>query len=336
MSAPAPVPPAPGTYLVTGTNGFIGTHLLRRLVAAGCEVIAADLTPPAVLPAGVSFVRVDLADAASVRRSLAGLRPQFAVHLAAKVGDWGPRAQYESVNVEGARALLGAVCAAGVSRAVHISSIAAMGLDAGAAADESSPPLGAGDPYSDTKAAGERAARALAAEGAPITVVRPGDVYGIGSVPWVLRPLALMRHRRMVLVDGGRGHFAHTHVENLLDGVLLALRREVRGDDVFIVTDGDHGVTMGEYFTRLAEACGLPRPTLSLPRRVAEAVGGACELGARVTGLTPPFTRVSIGYVSRRGSFSIARARRELGYTPRVDLAEGLRALGDHYREARP
>jgi nucleoside-diphosphate-sugar epimerase len=142
----APRPPE-GSFLLTGAGGFIGAHLTRRLLEAGREVILADLTPPATLPAGAQYVRIDLRDKGSVRQGLQGLRPTWAVHLAAKVGDWGPRADFESVNVTGARALLEGVCERGVTRAVHISSIAAMGLDAGPRADASAPPVGAGDAY---------------------------------------------------------------------------------------------------------------------------------------------------------------------------------------------
>lgn len=332
---PNPADPPKGGYVVTGAGGFIGSHLIRRLLDAGCEVIAADLTPPAVLPRGASYVRVDLRDRATVRRALAGLRPNYAIHLAAKVGDWGPRDDFEAINVLGARALLEAVCDAGVTRALHVSSIAAMGFDAGAHADETAEPVGARDAYSDTKAAGERAARALIAQGAPITVVRPGDVYGVGCVPWVRRPIELLRTGRMVLVEGGRGHFAHVHVENLLDGMLLALGAERARGEVFIVTD-DAECTVGEYFTRLADVCDLPRPRWSLPRRAAEALAAGFELTARATGTAPPFSRAAIGYVLRRGGFSIAKARAVLGYAPRVTLDEGLREIGQRYRaEAR-
>lgn len=331
MSDAPPVSPPEGTFLVTGASGFIGAHLTRRLLAAGREVILADLAPPAVLPAGAGFTRIDLRDPASVRRGLQGVRPDYAVHLAAKVGDWGSRADFEAVNVAGARALLDAACEGGARRVIHVSSIAAMGLDAGAHADETAAPVGAGDAYSDTKAGGEREALRLIEGGAPITVIRPGDVYGVGCVPWVNRPIELLRRGQMVLVEGGAGHFAHVHVDNLLDGFLLALGLESAKGRTYIVTD-DHECTVGEYFTRLADVCGLDRPRRAVSRPVAEALAGAMELAARVTRRPPPFSRAAIGYVLRRGGFDIARARAELGYAPRVSLDEGLAEVGRAYR----
>lgn len=328
----APAAPPEGRYLVTGASGFIGTHLLRRLVAAGREVVALDAAPPAVIPAGVRYARCDLRDAGAVRDAVASAGADHLVHLAAKVGDWGAFADFEAVNVTGTRNVLDALAAGRVRRAVHLSSIAAMGLATARDADESVGPFATGDAYSATKGAGEMVAREFQRAGAPVVVVRPGDVYGVGSVPWVVRPVELMRRRQMVLVDGGRGHFAHVHVDNLLDAVLLALGHDGVEGETFVVTDGDAGCTVGEYFTRLADAAGVPRPAASVPRPLARALGAAMEGVARVTGRAPPFTRTAVDFVLRRGSFNVAKARTVLGWSPRVTLDEGLAGIREHYR----
>lgn len=333
MSDATQTPIAPGRYLVTGASGFIGARLVRRLLDAGCEVTAADLAPPPVIPAGLRYVRVDVRDRDSVQAAVRPGEVDYAVHLAAKVGDWGPLREYEAVNVSGTRHVLEALGRAGVKRAVHLSSIAAMGLDAGDLADESVGPLATGSPYEATKGASEMVARELQRAGAPLVIVRPGDVYGVGSVPWVVRPVALLRARKMVLVDGGRGHFAHVHVDNLLDAVLLALGNERAEGETFIVTDGDTRCTIGEYFARLADAAGAPRPTLSVPAPAARALALVMESVARLTGRPPDFTRVAVDFVLRRGSFRIEKAREALGWSPRVSLDEGLAAIARHYRD---
>ncbi len=327
-------PPPPGRYVVTGASGFIGTHLTRRLLDAGCEVTHLDLAPSPVIPPGVRYARCDLRDRASVRAAIAPGTVDYAVHLAARVGDWGTFAEFEAINVTGTRHALEALADAGARRVVHVSSIAAMGLDAGELADETVGPFASGDPYSATKGAGEMVARELQRAGAPVVIVRPGDVYGVGSVPWVVRPVELMRKRQMVLVEGGRGHFAHAHVDNVIDGALLALASDRAAGETFILTDGDARCTIGEYFTRLADAAGVARPTRSVPRPVAKAMGLALEAVARVTGRPPPFTRAAVDFLLRRGSFRIDKARDVLGWSPRVTLDEGLRQIADHYRHA--
>jgi nucleoside-diphosphate-sugar epimerase len=326
------VAPAPGRYLVTGAAGFLGAHLIRRLVAAGCEVTALDVAPPPVIPAGVRYARCDLRDREAVRGAVARGSVDYAVHLAARVGDWGTFEDFEAINVTGTRHVLEALADAGARRAVHISSIAAMGLDAGDAADERVGPFAAGDAYSATKGAGEMVARELQRGGAPVVIVRPGDVYGVGCVPWVVRPVQLMREGKMILVEGGRGHFAHAHVDNVLDGVLLALASERATGETFILTDGDARCTIGEYFTRLADAAGVPRPTRSAPRAVAKAVALGFETAARITKRPPAFTRAAVDFVLRRGSFDVSKARTVLGWAPRVSLDAGLVQLKAHYQ----
>ncbi len=330
------VPPPPGRYVITGASGFIGSRLTRRLLDAGREVTLLDVTPPTVIPEGSRYVRCDLRDRDAVRAAVPAGSVDHALHFAARVGDWGSFADFEAINVTGTRHALEAFRDAGAKRIVHLSSIAAMGLDAGALADESVGPFAAGDPYSATKGAGEMVARELQRAGAPVIVVRPGDVYGIGSVPWVVRPVELMRAKQMLFVDGGRGHFAHVHVDNLLDGVLRALTVDAAVGEAFIFTDGDTHCTLGEYFTRLADAAGVPRPTRTVPRALAKAVALGFEGVARVTGRPPPFTRNAVDFMLRRGSFRIDHARTVLQWSPRVTLDEGLAEIAAHYRNARP
>lgn len=327
-----PVLPPPGRYVVTGGSGFIGARLLWRLAAAGREALALDVRAPSTVAPGHGFEHCDLRDAARVKCVLASYAPDYVVHLAARVGDWGSFTDFEAINVTGVRHVLDAAVASGARRIVHVSSIAAMGFDAGAIADESVGPFATGDPYSATKGAGEMVAREFQRVGAPVVVLRPGDVYGVGSVPWVERPVALMRAGRMVLVEGGHGHFAHVHVDNLLDALLLALSCEGAVGETFLVTDGDTHCTIGAYFRRLAEAAGVPPPTRSVPRIAARALGAVMEFGARVTGRPPAFTRVAVDFVLRRGSFSIEKARRVLHWAPRVDLDEGLAEIRAHYQ----
>ncbi len=327
-----PVLPAPGRYLLTGGAGFIGSHLTRRLLDAGCEVTHLDVLPPAVIPEGVRYLRCDLRDRAATLAAIPTGSVDYAVHLAARVGDWGTFADFEGINVTGTRHTLEALTAAGARRVVHVSSIAAMGLDAGEVADERVGPFASGDPYSATKGAGEMVAKEFQRDGGRVVIARPGDVYGVGSVPWVVRPVELMRKGQMLLIEGGRGHFAHVHVENLVDGFLLALSKDRAAGETFIFTDGDSHCTIGEYFTRLADAAGVPRPTRSVPRSVARAVALALETVARVTGKAPPFTRSAVDFTLRRGSFRIEKARDLLGWAPRVSFEEGLAAIAAHYK----
>lgn len=320
-------PPVPaGTWFVTGAAGFIGSHLLQRLSGAGCSVVGADKRSGQPMP-GVTYVSCDITDRDSVRRALDGRSIDHAVHLAAVVGDWGERALYERVNVEGTRNVLEEVVAAGAKGVVHISSIAAMGFDPGWNAGPEVEPVTDNEPYSATKAKGEMVARELQAKGAPIVVIRPGDVVGPGSEPWVKRPIRMMKARQMVFVDGGRGHVGHVYVDNLVDAILLALGKEEARGRVYVVTDAEQDTTFRMYFTRLAEIAGAPVPKIDLPLKAAMLLAAGVEKAAKILGFTPPFTRTAVKFVTKQCSYSNERAEKELGYSPRVSLEEAFRRI---------
>ena len=155
-------------------------------------------------------------------------------------------------------------------------------------------------------------------------MIRPGDVYGPGSVPWVERPLTLMRRHTFALPDGGRGIINHVYVDNLIDGIFLAVEREKIGE-TYAITDGV-GSTCRDYFGALARAAGAPRP-IAIPAPLLRAVASTRAQLLRLFGRTPDMGASSVSYLLRPGRYSIAKARRELGYEPAVDLDEGMRRV---------
>ncbi len=321
--------------LVTGAAGFIGSALVRRLRERGSTVVGVDIR------GSVEFL--DVTDPADVVDTVLRLRPRTVVHAAALVDDRGAPASFLRVNVEGTRNVVHAALAGDVERLVHISSIAALGIDP---ADETRDvedgrdrrPLvfDTGSPYFDTKASAEQLVRdAIENDGLPAVIVRPGDVYGLDSQPWVQRPLAMMRRRMPMLIDRGRGHIAHTWIGNLVDGIVLALDSADALGEVFTITDGRDATTYREYFTRLASAADVPRPRGGMSRRFALGMVGGIERACALLRFPPPMTRHAVAYVCRRASYPITLARRVLGYQPKVTLDQGMATLAEQLRGAR-
>ncbi len=225
----------PIDVLVTGSSGFVGSALARRLEDQGLSVVGADLRPGLTPTVGL-----DITDGARVHEVFERLRPRRVVHAAAIVDDRGALERFEAVNVRGTDHVVDACEAVEVERLVHVSSIVVLGLESPAHCDENTPlqPY-TGAPYMDTKAISERRVRdAWAAGRVPAVVVRPGDVYGAGSDPWVRRPVEMMRKGMPVLVGGGRGLMAHCWIDNLVDGLVLALQARGVEGRVFHITDG--------------------------------------------------------------------------------------------------
>ncbi len=321
----------PVDVVVTGAAGFIGSVLVARLEAEGATVQGLDLR------AGPSpTLHLDVTDGAEVMDVFRRLSPRVVVHAAAVVDDRGPAERFQQVNVAGTQNVLDAAAAARVERFVHLSSIAALGFDPGPDADQDTPlALGTGAPYFDTKAASEQLVRQAHAEGhVAAVVVRPGDVYGPGSVPWVDRPLGLMRRHVPVLIEGGRGLMAPCWVDNLVDALMAALSSADALGGVFQIHDGA-SMTYRDYFTRLAAAAGAPRPRLALPKALALSLAAGAEALQRAAGLQPAFTRGAVHYLCRRATYSLAASARVLGYRPAVAIDEAMGRLARGFEAAR-
>jgi nucleoside-diphosphate-sugar epimerase len=311
------------TMAITGVGGFIGLRMAERAQERGMRVQGLDASPVAADLArrhGVEVVIGDVTDRDAVARASRGADLMF--HTAAVVGEDGDMALYRRVNVEGTRTVAEVARAAGVRQFVHLSSVMVYGFTYPRLVTEDGPFRGEGNPYCETKLESDRLALGMHAPGAfEVTVIRPGDVYGPRSHPWVLRPLDLMRKRMFFLIDGGRGTMNHVHVDNLLDGVFAALERRAAGE-AFNITDGAR-TTFAEYFGRLARMIGrkrLPSAPRWLVRTGFSWLGRA---GAHI-GLTLPASAAAVDFVCRRHPYGIDRARRVLAYEPRITLDQGM------------
>jgi len=311
---------------VTGSGGFIGLRMAERARERGMRVRGLELGAEAARRAeaqGFETIVGDVNDSDAVRRLCAGASVVF--HTAAIVDEGGEWARFREVNVEGTRHVASVARDAGVRRFVHLSSVMVYGFDFPRFVSEAGPFRGEGNPYCQTKIESEEALRALHRPGSFETIViRPGDVYGPGSVPWVIRPVELMKRGLFMLIDGGRGIMNHVHVDNLIDGIFAALDRDVTGE-AFNLTDGAE-TSFREYFTRLGALVGRKRFP-SLPRPVAIAAFGAMARGARLLGRKPLAEPSAVPFVTRPHTYSIEKARSWLGYQPKVTLDEGMREL---------
>ena len=318
--------------VVTGAGGFIGLALCGRLVVEGAQVTGIDVDPAAdarVAATGAVFRDCDTTDRDDVVDALSGA--ELVVHAAARVSDWGSMQDFVRVNVQGTRNVLDAAHAAGAERLVHVSSVASWGYEHRHDLDEDASPRPCGIPYIDTKGASDSLVLTRARRGEPVAVVRPGDVYGPGSIPWAVRPLEGIKSRQFMLVGDGGGVMTPVYIDDLVESIALALTVPEAAGRAFTVWDG-HAVTCKQFFSYYARMLGregIPH----LPRPLAAVAGGAQELLARVTGRPPVFTRNAIEFVSRRAVYSNRRARELLGWEPRVPLDEGMRRTEAWFRE---
>lgn len=317
--------------MVTGATGFLGSRLVAALADAGHSVRAL-VRPTSDLRrlegVRVKLVRGDLADAGSLSNALRGARWVF--HAAARVADWGPRADFVRVNVEGTRSLIAACQTSGVQRLIHVSSLTVLGLPrSGIVVDEETPYGRPRDPYSETKLAGERLVRESHGQvGLETTVVRPGVIWGLGDALIIPRLLELLRRSRMVLISGGANTLALSHVTNLTQGLLRAATTPRAAGQVYHVIDEEQ-LTARDALDGLADAFGVPRARRSLPFWAIYGAASLLEGAARLTGRSAPplLTRYGVRLVACDCRYHTGKAREELGYFPTITYQNGLAEL---------
>ena len=301
---------------ITGAGGFIGGALAARLRGEGHEVVGVDRAPSAGVVAG------DVSHPGDWQAVADGA--DLVVHTAALVSNVPTMDEAWRVNTLGSRNALDAAAKGGAKRFVYLSSIRAfsdVGFPDGVTEDH--PVRPDGNSYVDTRIACEQVVlQAHAAGEIPVTIVRPGDVYGPGSRPWTLLPLELIKRNRFLLPAMGRGVFSPVYVDDLVDGVLRAATHDAGAGQVFTI-GGGVGVTCRAFFAHYYRMLGKAGPPV-LPTPVALALTAAAAGVAKATRIDSEINPVAVRYFTRTGTYSIAKARRLLAYEPSVPLAEGM------------
>ena len=320
------------TVLVTGAAGFLGRHVVDLLAERG-EARRAFVRPGDDVAGleGCEVVAGDIADRGSLRRALDSV--ELVVNCAARTGPWGPDRDYQRANVQGLETLARAALEAGVRRLVHVSSITVHGNDVGGTADENAPLRIEPNPYSRTKVAGERLLQHLVRrEGAPVTIVRPGWIYGPGDAASFGRLAHRIAEGQMAVVGRGDNQLPLVYVRDVARGILLAGEAaRVEGRAYLLVND--ERVTQRDFLAAIAAELGAPEPARHLPYRVALAAATVAEAGWRLAHRRepPPVMRYGMQLLGGDNRFVIERARQELGFEPSVGVAEGVRRSVDWY-----
>ena len=320
--------------LVSGATGFTGGHLARYLAMRGAAV--RGLVRPRSRPraaaleeAGIEIVLGDLADDASLARACDGVEAVY--HIAATYRNAGqPDAAYRAVNVLGTRALLDAALSAGVTRFVHCSTVGVHGHVEHPPADEDAP-LAPGDIYQETKLEGERLARSVGASGdMEVVVARPAGIYGPGDTRF-LKLFRGIAGRRFPLLGSGAVCYHFTYIDDLVEGFRLCGEAPIAAGRTYILAGRRH-TPLTELVRVVAEEVGVPPPRWRFPVWPVWAAGAVCEAVCVPLGVEPPLYRRRVEFFTKNRAFDVARARRELGFSPAVDLVEGVRRTADWYR----
>jgi nucleoside-diphosphate-sugar epimerase len=325
--------------LITGATGLLGSHIAENLRARG-ERVRALVRPSSdttfLKQLGVELVFGDLNEPASLPGILAGADVVY--HCAARVGDWGPWRVFQREIIDATANLLDACRTAGVGRVLHVSSIIVYGhphlREDWFTEDE---PLGQNlrvwDYYCRAKVRAEELCRHYAGE---LTIVRPSWIYGPRDRTTLPRILKALDAGRVALIGSGDNLLNIVYAGDVAEGAIRAAHYlPAKGQAYNLSSEGE--ITQGDFLDLLADELGRPR----IRGRISYPMAYWCGLLSEVIGRMirmrrpPHLTRYAVGLVGRSTRFSIAKAREQLDWQPRVSVHEGIRRTIEWYRKDR-
>jgi nucleoside-diphosphate-sugar epimerase len=321
--------------LVTGGGGFLGQAICRLLVARGYEVASFNRGwYPELEALGVRQLRGDLADAIVVRDAARGMDAIF--HVAAKAGAWGSYQSYRLANVVGTENVLAACRRHGIGKLVYTStpSVTHRANHPVAGGNEQDTPYGEQfkAAYPITKTIAEKAV--LAANDAKLATValRPRLIWGPGDNQLLPRLVERARVGRLRFVGDGNNLIDSTFIDNAAQAHVDAFDHLAPGAACagrpYFISNGEPK-TARETVNALLAAVGAPQVEGTIPFALAYAAGAVMEVVWKLLPLQgePVMTRFLAEQLSTTHWYDISAAKRDFGYVPRVDFAEGLRRL---------
>lgn len=327
--------------VITGATGFLGGAVARQLIEEGVDVhVLAQASSDRHRLDGypVTWLTGDITVPETLDQVFDGA--DWIIHAAGMLGRAGiSEDTYRLVNAEGARNVFAAMTAARAAgrisadaRLLHLSSAGVLGplprRGNGSEIDEAAP-LAPSNAYERSKALAENYAREYILSGLPVVVARPEFVYGPGDIH-VLGLFQAIRRGAFFYIGNGMNTCHPTYIDDLVEGLLLCLKQGRLGETYQIT--GPRPVTFRELAETIAHELGVKPPRLRVPRTVAWLGAAGLEGAGKLTGRTVPLSRTGVAFFSENRRSTYGKAHRELGYTPQVDLAQGVARSVTWYR----
>ncbi len=319
--------------LVTGANGFVGSHLCRELLRHGFKVTALHRSGSDVSSLQGLEVHCVTGDIRHKNEVLAAMVDVDVVfHIAALFRQAKhPDSVYYDINVTGTKNVIEAAIESGVQRVIHCSTVGVHSHIPNPPADEQEA-YRPGDIYQESKCEGEKLALSYFRSGKIFgVVVRPAMIWG----PEDKRTLKIFKgiaQKRFPLVGTGNTFLHWVLVTDLARGFRLAAERAKESGAIYILA-GKSAVTMRRLYESISSFFGVTAPKLAIPALPVQIAGSLCELVCRPFGIEPPLYRRRVDFFTKTRSFNIDKARRELGYEPVNDFDGEVSLIGTWYRE---
>ncbi len=318
--------------LITGATGFVGGHLAARLVRDGHQVralVREGSNTSKLKSLGAELITGDITNRDVVDRAVAGVEKVFHIAALFRQAKY-PDSVYWQVNVEGTRNILEAGLKHKVKRLIHCSTIGVLSHIENPPADETYP-YNPGDIYQETKAEGEKLAlRYYREKGLPTAVIRPAMIYGPGDLR-LLKLYKSIARKKFFMIGSGRTLAHFIYIDDLVDGFLLAAEKDGALGEVFIIAD-EHPLSLNELTGIIAKELGTTIPRVHIPAKPVQWTGSLCEWLCQPFGIEPPIYRRRVDFFTKDRSFNINKAKKTLGYSPRISIEEGVKRTAHWYQ----
>jgi 2-alkyl-3-oxoalkanoate reductase len=319
--------------LVTGGTGFTGKALVKRLVDLGHEVVSLDyqegLKTDEIRSWGAKVIIGSVTDPAVVEQCMDGV--DIVHHLAAAFRELDvPNSYYDEVNVGGTKIVLKSAWNHKVKKFVYCSTCGVHGNVDHPPADENAP-IQPGDYYQQTKYDAEPWVQSYQAQGLETTILRPTAIYGPGDPERFQMIFRRVNKGVFPMFGDGETLYHPLYIDNLVDALILAMEPGKGLGQAYLIADEEY-VSIETLVRKTAQALGVEVKIPHYPILPLVVAGHVCEKLCKPFKIAPPIFPRRVDWFRQNRAFDISKAKRDLGYQPKIDLDEGLKRTGEWYQ----
>lgn len=328
-----------GKILVTGAAGFIGSHLVDLLLAEKEKVSRLRLLIRGTdslenLPSkNFDIVRGDIADRDFVKMAMNGVEVVY--HLAAKIDFDGTWSEYKETNVDGTANLLDACKKGKVRKFINFSSIGVFGLPAGVGDilgwDEDHPKTYS-NLYGRSKWEAEKLVmKAHEKKGIPYVTIRPASVYGPREKGPTYELYKVIKNNRFLPIGNGENKMHYVYVADLVKATRQAEKSKVEAGEYIIA--GAEPTRFKDVYKYISESIGKKPSKIYIPKTVAMTAAYGFGFLEKITGRKMPLFPSRVRTMTTNYYYNIDKARKEIGYDPKITFKKGAQITGKWYSE---
>ncbi|MFO8077382.1 MAG: NAD(P)-dependent oxidoreductase [Thermoplasmatota archaeon] len=301
-------------YLITGASGYIGRNLLQQIASGDNNVIAVTHTHrPKIDNQNIKYLQGDISNPSFIK-SLPS-RIDVLIHCAALVSDYGWKKRFIDVNYNGTKYLVKHFQEGSIKQFIFLGHIC-----------YDKPSIF--NYYVQTKKMAENfLINEYQTKKFPVTIIRPGNVFGPDASIWVNTIIDAIKLNRIRLINNGRGTFFHTYIDNLINAIILTIGNQKTIGETIDITDGDYNITWKKYFSDLAKIINEPSPYKSISKKMATFLGYLMIVRFFLFHKQPWITPTAVQLLTANKNISLEKAKTLLHYSPMIEYNTAMRKI---------